>query len=265
MAISVAYQIIASTTFLIVFRCGGGNVTWHQQQRNVTKQISAIQPGDVIIGVLLSLHKQPASGQRKVGQCGEIREHYGIQRSEAVFQAVDEINADPLVLPNITLGYHILDTCWYAPIALRQTIELIRGSISSKDEKCNVTQVPLNETTHKNTLIGIIGPGSSSIALQVQNLLQLFNIPQIGYSTTSRDLSDKSRFNTFMRVVPSDYYQAQVSFEIINGRLLASICILQVMIDIVRRFNWTYVSVVNTDGKCVCVLQPYWRKILMMR
>jgi ABC-type branched-subunit amino acid transport system substrate-binding protein len=79
--------------------------------------------------------------------------------------------------------------------------------------------------------VGVIGPASSSVAIQVQNLLQLFQIPQIGYSTTSKDLSDKSRFSYFLRVVPSDYYQAQV------------------MVDIVRKYNWTYVSAVNTDGK----------------
>lgn len=205
--------------------------------KNITKHISASQQGDFIVGVLLSIHQQPQPGHIKVGQhqtlqCGEIREHYGIQRSEVVFQTIDEINADTNILPDIKLGYQVLDTCWYAPIALRQTIELIRGSISGKDEKCvnNSTQSKTpNGTLPKDTLIGIIGPGSSSIALQVQNLLQLFNIPQIGYSTTSRDLSDKARFNTFLRVVPSDYYQAQV------------------IIDIVRRFNWTYVSAVNTD------------------
>lgn len=65
--------------------------------------------------------------------------------------------------------------------------------------------------------------------------MQLFQIPQVGYSATSRDLSDKSRFSYFMRVVPSDYYQAQV------------------MIDIVRHYNWTYVSAVHTDGElCNC-------------
>lgn len=31
------------------------------------------------------------------------------------------------------------------------------------------------------------------MAIQVQNLLQLFNIPQIAYSATSMDLSDKVR------------------------------------------------------------------------
>ena len=68
------------------------------------------------------------------------------------------------------------------------------------------------------------------VCLQVQNLLQLFSIPQVGYSATSRDLSDKSRFSDFLRVVPSDYYQAQV------------------MVDIVKHYNWTYVSTVYTDG-----------------
>ena len=79
--------------------------------------------------------------------------------------------------------------------------------------------------------MGVIGPGSSAVTIQVQNLLQLFHIPQVGYSATSRDLSDKDRFSYFLRVVPSDYFQAQV------------------MIDIVRYYNWSYVSVIHTDGK----------------
>ena len=59
-------------------------------------------------------------------------------------------------------------------------------------------------------------------------MLQLFDVPQIGYSATSKDLrlmiinleasslvsaftfSDKSRFGYFFRVVPSDYYQVRV-------------------------------------------------------
>ena len=65
---------------------------------------------------------------------------------------------------------------------------------------------------------------------QVQNLLQLFDIPQIGYSATSRDLSDKHRFRYFVRVVPPDELQAQA------------------MVQIVLKYNWTYVSAVSTEG-----------------
>lgn len=144
------------------------------------------------------------------------------------------------MLRNITLGVEVRDSCWYAPIALQQTIELIRESItpypgSKKSsykyqlEKCSNTTITDNHLEDA-PLIGIAGPASSSIALQVQNLLQLFSIPQIGYSTTSKDLSDKARFSTFMRVVPSDYYQAQV------------------MIDIVKFYNWTYIHTVHTGN-----------------
>lgn len=106
------------------------------------------------------------------------------------------------------------------------------SSSSDSGSSSGVSGVVDSAVPKRAPLIGVVGPGSSSVALQVQNLLQLFQIPQIGYSTTSRDLSDKNRFNYFLRVVPSDYYQAQV------------------MVDIVRRYNWTYVSAVNTDGKC---------------
>lgn len=68
-------------------------------------------------------------------------------------------------------------------------------------------------------------------ALQVQNLLQLFNMPQVGYSATSRDLSNKNFFKYFLRVVPADKLQAQV------------------MIDLMLAHNWTYITVAYTEGE----------------
>lgn len=207
------------------------------------KRTSAFLNGDFIIGALFPLHHQPSSNKKRIMaslgiKCGEIRELYGIQRTEVTLQTLDIINNDKHLLPNLTLGVEIRDECWYAPVALQQSIELIRDAITpiSNQNSCpNFQPLPNinnnNPDAGRGPLIGVIGPGSSSVALQVQNLLQLFHLPQVGYSTTSRDLSDKSRFNYFLRVVPSDYYQAQV------------------MLDIVRYYGWTYVSVVNTDGK----------------
>lgn len=271
------------------------------QTEQEQERISALLKGDFIIGALFSVHHQPK--QKRAGnslKCGGVREMYGIQRIEVTFQTIDQINNDPSILPNVTLGVEIRDSCWYAPVALQQSIEFIRDAISpsTSAETCSVDQQvsPINryefpppppvfglsacqepcksilylriflfliivltmeagrafETSktcfvlqpkerrslrpnavkgRRAPLVGVIGPASSSVAIQVQNLLQLFQIPQIGYSTTSKDLSDKSRFNYFLRVVPSDYYQAQV------------------MVDIVRKYNWTYVSAVNTDGE----------------
>ncbi|XP_063225236.1 metabotropic glutamate receptor 1-like isoform X2 [Bacillus rossius redtenbacheri] len=204
----------------------------HQQTRK-----SALLKGDFVIGALFSLHHQPKQ-QRGDGalQCGDIREMYGIQRVEVTFMTLDRINADPALLPDVTLGVEIRDSCWYAPVALQQSIEFIRDAISPAAalEVCDSQQAPrrgggAGAAHGRPPLVGVVGPASSSVAIQVQNLLQLFHIPQVGYSTTSKDLSDKGRFSYFLRVVPSDYYQAQV------------------MVDLVRRHNWTYVSAVNTD------------------
>ncbi|XP_071335420.1 metabotropic glutamate receptor 1 isoform X2 [Trachinotus anak] len=192
--------------------------------------------GDVIIGALFSVHHQPSAEKVAERKCGDVREQYGIQRVEAMFHALDRINSDPNLLPNISLGCEIRDSCWHSSVALEQSIEFIRDSlISIRDDKDGskwcIDGTPSNQPPpSKKPIAGVIGPGSSSVAIQVQNLLQLFNIPQIAYSATSIDLSDKTLFKYFLRVVPSDTLQARA------------------MLDIVKRYNWTYVSAVHTEG-----------------
>ncbi|XP_051578208.1 metabotropic glutamate receptor 1-like isoform X1 [Myxocyprinus asiaticus] len=203
--------------------------------RAATRSVARMD-GDVIIGALFSVHHQPAAEKVAERKCGEIREQYGIQRVEAMFHTLDRINADQYLLPNITLGCEIRDSCWHSSVALEQSIEFIRDSlISIRDDKdgskwCVDGNPSAQTPATKKPIAGVIGPGSSSVAIQVQNLLQLFNIPQIAYSATSIDLSDKTLFKYFLRVVPSDTLQARA------------------LLDIVKRYNWTYVSAVHTEG-----------------
>ena len=105
-------------------------------------------------------------------------------------------------------------------MALEQTLEFIQNAIAgpkmasvaalaetSRQNQLQVcaptpagnattTHTPANGTTQQSCspkrkiLVGVIGPGSSAVSIQVQNLLQLFDILQIGYSATSRDLTD---------------------------------------------------------------------------
>ncbi|KAM4522388.1 metabotropic glutamate receptor 1 isoform 1-T1 [Odontesthes bonariensis] len=203
--------------------------------RAVSRSVARMD-GDVIIGALFSVHHQPSAEKVAERKCGEVREQYGIQRVEAMFHTLDRINSDPNLLPNISLGCEIRDSCWHSSVALEQSIEFIRDSlISIRDDKDGskwcIDGTPSNQPPpSKKPIAGVIGPGSSSVAIQVQNLLQLFNIPQIAYSATSIDLSDKTLFKYFLRVVPSDTLQARA------------------MLDIVKHYNWTYVSAVHTEG-----------------
>ncbi|MEE6475057.1 hypothetical protein FKM82_010602 [Ascaphus truei] len=215
---------------------------FHGSVSGSTLLVGAISPrsvarmeGDVIIGALFSVHHQPSADRVPERKCGEIRDQYGIQRVEAMFHTLDQINLDQTLLPNITLGTEIRDSCWHSSVALEQSIEFIRDSlISIRDDKDGVNKCldvsPTPQGRIKKPIAGVIGPGSSSVAIQVQNLLQLFDIPQIAYSATSIDLSDKTLYKYFLRVVPSDILQARA------------------MLDIVKRYNWTYVSAVHTEG-----------------
>ncbi|KAM7179046.1 metabotropic glutamate receptor 5 isoform 2-T2 [Macrochelys suwanniensis] len=210
-----------------------GNFGFLVSAQSNERRVVAHMPGDIIIGALFSVHHQPTVDKVHERKCGEVREQYGIQRVEAMLHTLDRINLDQTLLPNITLGCEIRDSCWHSAVALEQSIEFIRDSLISSEEEEGIVRCVDGSSTSirsKKPIVGVIGPGSSSVAIQVQNLLQLFNIPQIAYSATSMDLSDKTLFKYFMRVVPSDAQQARA------------------MVDIVKRYNWTYVSAVHTEG-----------------
>ncbi|MFT7797532.1 metabotropic glutamate receptor 1-like [Arapaima gigas] len=230
-----ALTLLASVCFETLVL--GGNVQGRSlKPRSVSRSVARMD-GDIIIGALFSVHHQPSAEKVAERKCGEVREQYGIQRVEAMFHALDRINSDPELLPNVSLGCEIRDSCWHSSVALEQSIEFIRDSlISARDEKdgskaCADSAPSSHSLASKKPIAGVIGPGSSSVAIQVQNLLQLFNIPQVAYSATSIDLSDKTLYKYFLRVVPSDTLQARA------------------MLDIVKRYNWTYVSAVHTEGK----------------
>ena len=55
-------------------------------------------------------------------------------------------------------------------------------------------------------------------------------IPQISYASTAPELSDNTRYDFFVRVVPPDSYQAQA------------------MLDIVTAMGWNYVSTLASEG-----------------
>ncbi|XP_053561046.1 metabotropic glutamate receptor 5 isoform X3 [Bombina bombina] len=222
-------MIIKCSDLILLRRLFGVLVSGQTNERRVVSYM----PGDIIIGALFSVHHQPTVEKVHERKCGEVREQYGIQRVEAMLHVLDRINADPILLPNITLGCEIRDSCWHSAVALEQSIEFIRDSLISSEEEEGLVRCldgSSSPVRSKKPIVGVIGPGSSSVAIQVQNLLQLFNIPQIAYSATSMDLSDKTLYKYFMRVVPSDAQQARA------------------MVDIVKRYNWTYVSAVHTEG-----------------
>ncbi|EFX87236.1 glutamate receptor, metabotropic [Daphnia pulex] len=162
--------------------------------------------------------------------CGAIKEEKGIQRLEAMLYALDLINDDPHILPNITIGAVILDTCSSDTHALDQSMEFVRSYMNkdASEYQCESGDAP-RYVPHK-PITGVIGASFSTESIMVANILRLFKIPQISYASTSAELSDKSRFEYFSRVVPPDNFQAQA------------------LVEMVRQLGWKYVSTVAVEG-----------------
>ncbi|XP_052781155.1 metabotropic glutamate receptor 8-like isoform X3 [Mya arenaria] len=173
------------------------------------------------------MHEKGQNG----ANCGDIKREKGIQRLEAMLCAVDSINRDPDILPGLKIGVHILDTCSFDTYALEQCMDFIKAQMTTTDladYKCNDGQAP--KYIQLKPVSGVIGAAASTVSIMVANILRLFKIPQISYASTSIDLSDKSRFEYFSRVVPPDSFQARA------------------MVDIAARFGWNYVSTLADDG-----------------
>uniref|UniRef100_A0A8C4E315 Glutamate receptor, metabotropic 4 n=1 Tax=Dicentrarchus labrax TaxID=13489 RepID=A0A8C4E315_DICLA len=182
--------------------------------------------GDISLGGLFPVHARGHDGK----PCGELKKEKGIHRLEAMLFALDRINNDNNLLPNITLGARVLDTCSRDTHALEQSLTFVQALIEKDgtDVKCLGGGSPI--ITKPERVVGVIGASSSSVSIMVANILRLFKIPQVSYASTAPELSDNTRYDFFSRVVPPDTYQAQA------------------MVDIVKAMRWNYVSTVASEG-----------------
>nr|XP_046221600.1 metabotropic glutamate receptor 4-like isoform X1 [Oncorhynchus gorbuscha] len=182
--------------------------------------------GDISLGGLFPVHARGNNGKA----CGELKKEKGIHRLEAMLFALDRINNDHELLPNITLGARILDTCSRDTHALEQSLTFVQALIEKDgtDIKCLSGGPPI--ITKPERVVGVIGASASSVSIMVANILRLFRIPQVSYASTAPELSDNTRYDFFSRVVPPDTYQAQA------------------MVDIVKAMRWNYVSTVASEG-----------------
>ncbi|KAH6946611.1 hypothetical protein HPB50_014202 [Hyalomma asiaticum] len=181
-------------------------------------------PGDIIIAGLFPVHHR--SGHT---DCGAINGQRGIQRLEAMLFALDRINQDPSLLNGISLGATILDSCSSGEHALKQTLQFFGPLANTESFECADGSAPsLNKDSKKIT--GLIGGSYSEVSQKVASLLRLFHVPQISPASTAASLSDRTRYDLFARTVPPDPLQAHV------------------MVDIIHHFNWTYVSLVSSEG-----------------
>ncbi|XP_060151522.2 uncharacterized protein [Globicephala melas] len=126
--------------------------------------------GDVTLGGLFPVYAKGPSGV----PCGDIKRKNGIHGLEEMLYALDQINSDPNLLPNVTLGERILDTCSRDTYALEQSLTFVQALIQkdTSEVRCTNGEPPVFVKPEK--VVGVIGASGSSVSIMVANILRLF-------------------------------------------------------------------------------------------
>ncbi|XP_075462752.1 extracellular calcium-sensing receptor-like [Ascaphus truei] len=182
--------------------------------------------GDIIFGGLIPVHLRP--GNIKITftekptpvKCDKLY----IQRYQevlAMVYAINEINENPELLPNITLGFRIYDSCYKETQAVEGAMMIL-----SEIQKA----IPNYRCENISKLVGLIGDLQSSSSLAVARILGLYRFPQISYGSAFADLSDKIQFPSFLRTMINDKTQSWY------------------FPNLMIHFGWTWVGILASDN-----------------
>ena len=185
---------------------------------------------DFVLGGFFPVHfDDPNSGG---SQCGPARGEGGLESAEAMLYALDVINNNPDLLPNLVVGYDIRDTCYIESIALEEALDLvIIGTERAVDAcECEVYPSGINASQQLIPTLGMVGAAASRVSIPIASLGRLFEVPQISYASTSFLLSIRDRYTYFYRTITPDNIQARA--------------IIALMVE----FGWNHISIIYSSN-----------------
>ncbi|XP_042334683.1 taste receptor type 1 member 1 [Sceloporus undulatus] len=190
--------------------------------------------GDYALAGLFPIHRGNANPSQRprpqveVCESATVRSSHSYYLVQAMRFAMEEINNASDLLPNVTLGYAIYDTCGSSANMYATLSILSQGGDGCRGHRD--VAVAANYTFYRPSAVAAIGPDSSEEALLTASLLGIFQVPEVSYEATSRTLSQKRIFPSFLRTVPSDRLQVDVLVRLLSA------------------FHWTWVAVLGSDN-----------------
>uniref|UniRef100_A0A8C5FD82 G-protein coupled receptors family 3 profile domain-containing protein n=1 Tax=Gadus morhua TaxID=8049 RepID=A0A8C5FD82_GADMO len=182
--------------------------------------------GDIILGGIFSFHSSYKTVESTYMhrplplQCIRYLNFRAIQFAQVMLFAIEEINNSTDILPGIKLGYKLYDLCGSIARAVKVALSLINGN----EEMASMSEKPCS-----GSVPAIVGVTSSSPSMAISTVIGPFHTPLVSHYATCACLSNKVKYPSFLRTIPSDYYQS---------RALA---------QMVKHFGWTWVGAIRTN------------------
>ena len=142
---------------------------------------------------------------------------------EAFLFAVDRINNDMSLLPNLTIGYDLRDTCNDKSLGLLESLDFYLDYV-----------YPQRQGNFSNPVfLGVVGAANDSVTHPVASFLglEIIQIPMVSYASSDATLSNKDIYKYLLRTIPSDNLQTNA------------------MVDLVSYFGWEYVNVIFDENE----------------
>ncbi|KAM9359540.1 extracellular calcium-sensing receptor-like [Symphorus nematophorus] len=182
--------------------------------------------GDVILGGLFQAHffsvlpDLSFTSEPQQPTCHGF-DVIGFRWAQTMAFAIDKINRNSNLLPNVTLGYSLYDTCANLGIGFSASLSFVSGQEEQfiLDKTCVGTP----------PVLGIMGDSSSTPSIAISSVLGLYRIPMVSYFATCSCLSDRQKFPSFFRTIPSDAFQVRA------------------MIQLLKHFGWTWAGLLISD------------------
>ncbi|XP_042329689.1 vomeronasal type-2 receptor 26-like [Sceloporus undulatus] len=202
-----------------------GMVFAHSTLKGTQKSATAV-PGDLIIGAIVSqvaFFNDEVSFMREPSRTLteltiSVPKNY--QHILALAFAVKEINENPKILSNLSLGFHILNSYYTARMIYKATLSLF----STRHRF-----VPNFKCHNQNNLIALIGGCISEISANVAILSANYKAPQLTYGSFLPSYPAKLHAPFLYQMVPNETQQYRG------------------VVRLLQHFRWTWIGLFAVD------------------
>ncbi|XP_072007053.1 vomeronasal type-2 receptor 26-like [Engystomops pustulosus] len=191
----------------------------HMEHRECQKDHSPELAQDPISSVLSTVHIGKKPGHIGIAVfCLQIEQYKHIL---AFIFAVDEINKNPTLLPNVTIGYQIVDTCGNARKSLKSSIQIMSGRYQ---------EVPNYSCGNDGEVAAFVANSGFHTNSALIQFLSLYKFTQMNYGPADPLLTDRVSHPTLFHIASNDVLRYEA------------------IVKCLEYFGWNWVGIITPEG-----------------